>query len=82
MQLVTMLKKMNWNQNRYRKGMPGWSEGWKDYQIIDSKDLDLLSLQNENWEGMLLLSVNTLRCNTTLEIEYKNELVWMGHKKA
>lgn len=32
--------------------------------MIDSKDLDLFSLQNENQEATLLLSVNTLRCNT------------------
>lgn len=55
--------------------------------MMDLKDKseDLLSLQNENWEGMLLLSVNTLRCNTREEkkvLEYKNELVWMGRKKA
>lgn len=47
--------------------------------MIDSKDLDLFSLQNENQEATLSLSVNTLRCNTregkkVLEIEYKNEL--------
>lgn len=32
--------------------------------MIDSKDLDLFSLQNENQEATLSLSVNTLRCNT------------------
>ena len=54
--------------------------------MIEFKDLVLLSLQNENWEGTLLVSVNTLRFNTkerkkVLEREDKNELFWMDHKK-
>lgn len=54
MQFVTALKKMNWNQNRYRKGMLGWSEGWKDYQMIDSKDLDLAWEWKLRWYALAL----------------------------
>lgn len=55
--------------------------------MVELKDLGLFSLQSENWESTLLVSVSTLRFNTkekkkVIEIEDKNYLVWMGHKEA